>query len=357
MTKIGFVTAALLGAVSLGFPAAAQLSPEMTKTVAAANKEGKLSLTWSGTTLGGAAGAETLEQAMNKMFGTKLDIQFAAGPSMGRVGERLVTELKAGTKASADVHLGSDRYAADFAKIGLYHKVPWTELLPGRITPDLVQGDGTVVPLATYVQGITYNTRMLPNPPKTLAEVLKPEFKGKFAANGNATGFEILADKDFWGKEKTVDYVKKFTSHVAGLMRCGDTNRVASGEFAAFLIDCGAGDALTAKAKGAPVDHIIPRDYAAMSYFYMGVPRHAANPNAAKVFISFMLTPEGQKMTWGLWQNDLHKFPGSQAAKRLEALTKDGITPKELPFSWALEHPEAEVAREEFVNILRAAGN
>ena len=75
--------------------------------VAAADKEGALTLSWSPSTYDGARGAARFQAAMNKMFGSKVQINFVPGADMARVGNQLATEYAAGQKAGADIMLGA----------------------------------------------------------------------------------------------------------------------------------------------------------------------------------------------------------------------------------------------------------
>jgi ABC-type Fe3+ transport system substrate-binding protein len=50
------------------------------------------------------------------------------------------------------------------------------------------------------------------------------------------------------------------------------------------------------RAKGAPLDHVIPSDVALLSYWYLSVPKNAAHPNAARLFVDYMLGREAQDL-------------------------------------------------------------
>src|SRR5258707_6748892 len=99
---------------TFGTPPQAQFSPEMQKVIAGAKAEGKLSLIWSATTLGGSAGAKRFQDGINKMFGTNIEITFTPGPSMPGVGNQLAAEKQAGGPASTDAHLAHLRTMALF---------------------------------------------------------------------------------------------------------------------------------------------------------------------------------------------------------------------------------------------------
>jgi len=344
-------------ALLIGAPAlAADLSPELARTVEAANKEGTLKLIWSGSTLGGAAGAKQAEDAMRKAFGTTFSIKFAPGAgSMAEVGSSVLAELKANRPAGTDIYLGPTTFVARFADAGMFQPADWTALLPGRITPEMVEANGGVIRFVSFVAGVTYNSRLLPKPPTTVEGWLDPKLKGKLGSTTAAAGLDVLAANDFWGEAKTLAFSEKLSGQLAGLLRCGETNRLASGEFWALIFDCGGSDAQLAKAKGAPVDQVVATDFVQMRFFYMGVPKNSASPNAAKAYIAFMMTPEGQKLAWDTWAEDLHMFPESNIRKQIEALRKQGANPRVLDIKWTNDHPETGVAREKILKILRTA--
>ena len=345
-----------LAAALIAFPAAAQVSPEMQKTIEAANKEGELRLIWSGATLGGAAGAKKAEEALHEKYGATFSIKFAPGAgSMAVVGSTLMAEQQANRPASPDVYIGPTTFVARFAEAGMFQPADWTALLPGRITPEMIEADGTAVRFVSFVAGVTYNSRLLPNPPKTVEGWLDPKLKGKLASTTAAAGFDVLAADDFWGEAKTLAYAEKLSGHLAGLIRCGETNRLASGEFWALIFDCGGSDTVLAKAKGAPVDQVVARDFVQTRFFYLAVPKNSASPNAAKAYIAFMMSPEGQKLAWDTWAEDLHMFPESNMAKQIEELKQEGANPRVLDIKWTNDHPETGAAREKILKIMRSA--
>lgn len=335
---------------------AADVSPELAKLVEAANKEGTLRLVWSGSTLGGSAGAKRAEEEMRKKFGTTFAVKFAPGAgSMGEVGATILAEQKASRPSHTDIYLGPTTFVARFADAGMFQSADWGALLPGRATPEIVEANGGAVRVVSFVAGITYNTKLLPNPPTTVEGWLAPNLKGKLATTTAAAGLDVLAANDFWGEEKTLAFAAKLSDHLAGVMRCGETNRISSGEYWALIFDCGGSDAMLAKATGAPVDQAMATDFVQIRFFYMGVPKNSASPNAAKVFISYMLSPEGQKLAWDTWGGDLHSFSESNIRKPLEALKEKGATPRVLDIKWTNEHPETGAAREKILKVLRAA--
>jgi ABC-type Fe3+ transport system substrate-binding protein len=333
---------------------AAELSPAMAQAVAAANKEGTLKLIWSPETLGGAAGAKRAETEMHDAFGTSFAVKFSPGAgSMAVVGSTVLAALKAGRDSSTDVYIGATTFAANFADAGMFQSVDYPALLPGRITPEIVEAKGGVIRFVSFIAGMTYNTALLPHPPQTVEAWLDPSLKGKIASTPAGAGLDVLAANDFWGEQKTLAFTEKFSNQIAGLIRCGDTDRIASGEYLALMFDCGGSDAWRAQAAGAPIDQVVATDFVQLRFFYLGIPKNAPDPNAAKVFIAYLMTPAGQKFSWDTWKEDLHSFPGSHVGAQIAALRAKGAEPRVLDIDWTNRHPEIPAAREKILKIIQ----
>jgi iron(III) transport system substrate-binding protein len=342
-----------------GAPSAAsatsQWSPELVALVDAAKREGRLQLSWSGATLGGNEGAALFQASMNRMFGTDITISFTPGPSMPQMGNQIAQEYAGGRTAVTDVWIGAAAQVAPLTSLQLFERVDWPRLLP-RITPEMIEADGTALKLGTGMSGVTYNSQMLPGgvAPRTLDDFLKPEWKGRFASSTTAAGFDVLAADDIWGTARVLDYVTKLSEQVSGLMRCGETARIASGEFVALVMDCTGQDAALWQERGAPVGNVVPLDAAQKRYYYFSVPKNAAHPNAAKLFTVFMMTEEGQELIWKTWKIDLHLFPQANTRRVLEELERAGAKPVDYTVEWQLKHPEIDDAKEQMIKILTA---
>ena len=349
----GWIAASCFAMVHSISVSAADLSPEMKAIAQAADKEGTLKLAWAPNILGGARGAQTIAQGMNKMFGTNVKLTYTPGADLVTLGFQVGTEAGAGRPASTDALLGVYNTVAPLAKDKRLVQVPWPKLLPGRVDANIIEADGGAVRIASLPYGIAYNTKLMPNPPKTLAGFLKPEYKGKIASTPYAAGIDFLPA--VMGKEKGMEYVASLSGQLGGLIRCSEMNRVASGEFEALVLDCGPLDALLMKDKGLPVDEFMPQDFATVSFFYGVVPSNSEHPNAAKLFFAYLLTEEGQKLQWELWRLDLHHFPESQIRPRIETARQAGAKVVEVSLQWVAERPEIDSAKPEVLKLLRSS--
>jgi len=287
---------------------AAQWSPSLSTVIQDANKEGKLKLMWGEGTLGGTKGAAKFETMMNKMFGTNIKIGFTPGAAMPQMGSQIAAEYAAGQSAASDVYIGADSYLAPLVKHKLFHEVDWPKLLPGRITNEMVEG--------------------------------------------GRTSLNILAAKEMWGKEAALEYVRQLSKQVVGLIRCNEIERVASGEFLAFVMDCSGSQTFEAQAHGSPVEHVIPVDGAMLRHRMLTVPKNAEHPNAAKLFTTFMLTKEAQKQLWDSDFSDMYMFPESQMGQRVRRAEKQGAKFFVPTVDWVAANPEIDAISEEMVKIM-----
>jgi iron(III) transport system substrate-binding protein len=350
---IGAVTATGLIAVSLSNALAADFSPALKQLIAAASKEGKLSLSYGTSTFGGAKGAKEIQKKLNKMFGTNIKIRYTPGKAMARIANQLMTEFKAKQPAFTDVFVGAATQQAPLVKHNMLLAVDWKSYLPNRIPAIAVEKGGMALRVGTGMSGVTYNSDLAPYKPTKLTDFLDPRWKGKIASTPYAASFDSISSNDMWGPEKTISFVEKLSGNIAGLMRCGEMERIASGEYIALVMDCTGQSALVWKAKGAPIDQMVPLDAAQARYYYVSVPKNSVNPAAAKLFNVFMQTAVGQKIIWNRWKIDLHHYPESEMAKQMNALKAKGVSPREVTISWWMSHPEITKAKRKIVKILR----
>ena len=334
---------------------AADLPPALAELAAAADKEGALKLSWGTSSLGGAEGARRMEQAINERFGTKIRITYSPGPDLVQSGFQVATEAKAGRPASTDVLQGVHETLPALIRGKTLRPIDWKAYLPGRVQDGMVEAGGMAVRVATQPYGVTYNTQLIPEPPRTLSALLEPQFKSKILTTSFAGGFSLLAANDVWGPEKTLAYMKSFASQAEGLGRCSPAfAKIVSGEFPIFALDCGPQDGLELKAKGLPVDVLMPQDYVMWGYTYLTVPVNSQHPNAATLYSVFLLTDEGQSLLYDVWHRDLHLFPESKFAAFMNtALKMPGAKIVEGSASWIAERPEIEKTREAMVRLLR----
>jgi iron(III) transport system substrate-binding protein len=329
-----------------------QPSPALAKIIEAAKKETKLNLEWGGGILGGADALKDIAAKMNAAYGTNIAIRFTPGPSLPEIVNQVVLASASGSPSPTDAVIGSDQHASDLAAKNVSTPVDWVSLLPGRIDPSSVDAEGRAIRIFTTMPGgVVYNTQLAPEKPTKLTDLLKPEWKGKIASTPYAGSWELLSGSDVWG-QKAVDFARALSPQLAGLIRCSDLERVASGEFVGFAMDCTGREYVEFVRKGAPIAHVIPEDFAALRFYYFSIPKNAAAPNAAILFVTFLETPDGQALVWKYANSDLYTYPESRIAPEIAAAKARGIQFHNFTIQWHRDHPEGQTGVTEAVKIL-----
>jgi iron(III) transport system substrate-binding protein len=347
-----FAIGALLALAAL--PArAAEWTPPLQQVIAAAQKEGKLELQWGAGMIGSGANIKKMSDQMNAMFGTTIAVRFTPGPSEPEMLNKVMIALAGNQPAPTDILISTNQYAGEAYLNKASVPVDWVGLMPDRIQPQSVEAGGSVIRTFTTLPGaIIYNTKLAPEKPTRLTDLLKPEWKGKIASTPYAAGWELMTASDVWGQERALEFARQLSTQVAGLIRCNDLERVASGEFIAFGPNCGGRDNVTMAAQGAPIAEVIPADFPAERYYYATLPKNSGDPNAAKLFVLFLETAPGQLLVWEGTQTDLHTYPESRFAKVIADDEKGGIKFEEFTVDWFLKHPEALEGQRKAVPIL-----
>jgi hypothetical protein len=114
-------------------------SPEVLRLHQAARDAGEteLSVSWSGSSLGGFDGVIRFEALFNQMYGTNIKVNFTPGPSMTDMAGKVAQEVAAGRKTSTDILLGSEQHYGSLLGRDVLEEYDHPLLQP-RITKDLV---------------------------------------------------------------------------------------------------------------------------------------------------------------------------------------------------------------------------
>ena len=148
---------------------------------------------------------------------------------------------------------------------------------------------------------LCYNTKMLAakDTPRNYPDLLDPKWKGKMLMDStDYDWYGTLAT--VWGKEKTVEYMKRLALQepswrrghglTAQLLGAGEVPLAWAYNFRAERM----------KSEGAPVDWIETFDPIVATVSGIGLSAKAANPNSAKLLIDFATSKRGQQMVRGM---------------------------------------------------------
>ncbi|HLY66976.1 MAG TPA: ABC transporter substrate-binding protein [Chloroflexota bacterium] len=336
-----------------------ELSPEINRLIAAAKSGGEtdLDLAWGETTIGGGEAVKQFSTLFQKTYGFSVNMHFTPAPTMTQMAGKVAQEAAAGQKASTDIFLGSEGHFAALLQQNGLESYDYTQLSP-RIAKDTVVTNDIGLEITSRFPGFSYNSNIIPEAqaPKTLADLLNPKWKGQLASEPNAASFDRVAFRPEWTPEKMRSYVQQLSGNISGLIRCEELERLSSGEFALYGMDCGSFEVLRQREKGAPLAHVIPEDGALAVFFFVGIPRTAAHPDLAKLYINLMMSEAGQKILYDTSKGDLHSLPGSHSGAELQDLQAKGIKPLAITPQFIIDHPEDVQLRDDLTKILTRKG-
>jgi iron(III) transport system substrate-binding protein len=206
---------------------------------------------------------------------------------------KVLTEARA-KKLSADVIQTVEFSMHTFNRSGaLARHVPQANSLYSKDFKE--EGFWTTVYYNPYV--VAYNTKLVPPRmvPKTYEDLLDVKWKGKTMMEGTKADW-FAGMLQIMGQEPGLNYMRRLAAQQP-IPREGHellAQLVAAGE-GALDINIPASSVDRMKERGAPIDWVATGAVPAIMVG-IGLSSQAAHPNAAKLFIDFALSREGQKL-------------------------------------------------------------
>lgn len=290
--------------------------PSLLQLVEDSKKEGG-QLDIMNATFANPAFIKAVGEGIAKKFGITVRINVIPGPTPSALAPQIVQEVKAKRRPSTDLFGGDDVNAIVLTKGAAAESVDWRAYDPS-IPESAIGPKGEFLRLASRIIGcVWYNTDIVKGEevPRTLKDLLNPKWKGRLASTTFVAGFREAAG--LFGREKEIiDFLSAFraSGNLAGFIRGGQADRVASGEFAMMAVAPVEYPVIKLKEGGAPIDYAVLDEMPNISYWVMSIPRNSSNPNLAKIFSLFMISVEGQRLLYDLERRDLHLLEGSQSA-------------------------------------------
>jgi ABC-type Fe3+ transport system substrate-binding protein len=351
------LSAAVFAACVLSMPVAASAadwSPALQQVIEGARQEGKLTMSTGLVVAGGPDGRPLIAAGVAKMFGVTLDVQWSPALSFGPMAAKLQQEFQASVPASTDIYFANSPQVGPYIDGELFRKIAWTELWPERVKSNAVEY-GKSLRFESFLPGILYNVKAAPwvKDIKVMADLLKPEYKGKFATTPYLAGFDALVAPNAWGKAKTTAYVTQLAGQISGLLACAGTDRIASGEVPVLAPECGGAAQNVPRYKGI-LETQVPSDIAMRRYLYMQVPSNAAHPNAAILATLYLVSVEGQRdVAFGLDGIDDDDYPETWAHQRVAALEQSGSHFFDVDIAWWKSNPNLDKDLGDLVKIIQ----
>jgi iron(III) transport system substrate-binding protein len=282
-------------------------SGELQTLITAAQKEGEL--TWY------SVPAENIAKAVSDAFAKKYNI---------KVKYVRLTSSDLSTRYSAEAQSGSpaaDLFVASYTPfVKTAATSGWTTGLPGAGIPGypndfpakyLLANDGTAV-IQVQPSGLSVNTKEGGDAIKDWTDILDPKWKGKIILVDPRASAAYVP---FWNliiKEYGEDFLTKLKAQtpIVAASAAPATQQLAAGE-GAIVMPGVQSIVEDLKAKGASVAYVQPPASTGPE-IVPGLSAKAAHPNAARLFIHYLVSEEGNKI--------LNSTPGSISPRDAAAL-------------------------------------
>jgi iron(III) transport system substrate-binding protein len=233
---------------------------------------------------------EGLHKGFEKKYGIK--VEYWRGSST-KVSERALTEWRAG-KPGFDVVEGNRGVQLIMRDEGLFTKYipPSSEKFPAQFK----EKDGLITPWRVLPISILYNTELVKSTevPKTLDDLLNPKWSGKLSMpdpTRHTTTAQFLWNLDKFKGEKWLDYVKALAKQQPILVEslAPVTTTIIKGE---ALV--GITYIKYVKQYKGPVGYVLMDKYLSDPN-YMSLSGKTTRSNAARLYIDYVCSAEGQK--------------------------------------------------------------
>ena len=236
-----------------------------------------------------------LQEAFKKKYGIEIKPVRA---NSAEIALRILNEARGG-RTIADIYGGQTTSEA-LKQEGL--ALRWLPDNINVISPDFRDPDGYWMGTNFTLMTAAFNTDLIKpgTEPKTWEDLLAPSLTGKMVWSGAVStsagaGFIGLALKQM-GEEKGVQYLKKLAAQKIATTG-GSARQVIdmaiAGEYA-MALQIFPEHAASSSAKGAPIKWIPMRPGMASVISTSGVTARAPHMNAAKLFMEYMISEEGQ---------------------------------------------------------------
>jgi ABC-type Fe3+ transport system substrate-binding protein len=343
-------------------PAAQAGSPLLQQIIDGAKQETMLRAQWGAGTLGGSQGLNEIVSALNKKYGLNLQAQHTPGRDMQGMVELLAREQAADQPASSDLYLGNSQGVLDASRMGVFRPMDWAAIVdrpvPSEPDFDPIAPDGIAIAYATIIVGIPYNTNLVRGDdiPRRMEDVFKPQWKGKIASTPYAAGLREFAMPDMLGRDYIVDYTRRLSQQISGLIRCGEDERIISGEFSMLVFSCGQQNVMTAQRMGAPIAYTMVQEASVLHMMYAAIPKNSRAPNAAALLVAYLHTPEGQALLQKHDAADYHLYPDALTKKLADEVRASGGKLAKNSPQWLASQSGYTQQQQELERMLREGG-
>ena len=183
-----------------------------------------------------------------------------------------------------------------------------------RYPESLKDPDGYWNILYLGVQGMAYNTKLVPAEvaPKKYEDLLQPRWRPKQIAMDYRDSSWMAVMLEIMGEQEGIGFMKKLAAKDLYMRENKNllTQLLAAGEFP-VLANTYLESFVKIQKAGAPIEWVPGRNPIPASTHLLGIYAHARHPNAAKLFVDFLLSKEGQTLA----ANVIGSYPANPAVE------------------------------------------
>jgi iron(III) transport system substrate-binding protein len=215
-----------------------------------------------------------------------------------KIRTRILTESRAGRHLWDVVsfnHLDMDALDQEGLLAAYVSPETRTGFPPGAVDP---RGHWAAIYVRQYVIGYNVREVAAADAPKSWRDLLEPRWKDKFAMDEDETEW-FGAMLDYLGRERGMEFMRALARQNPQLRRGHSllSKLLVAGDFPLALVH--AAEMEEAKRTGAPVDWVRTLDPIITSPSQVAVDAKAPHPDAARLFVDFLLSREGQDIIRG----------------------------------------------------------
>lgn len=277
-----------------------------------------------------AADSKKLTDGFKQLY-PKIDAAFYRTTDAALM-ERILTENRAGQNLW-DAVMTTSFYGHNLKKRGLF--APYDSPERKYFRDGYKDPQGAWTSIYTNYAAFGYNTRAVAKTsvPKSYTDLLKPEWKGQLGMDSKAYEWFGTMIKSM-GEEKGPAFMRELAKHAQ--LRAGRTllaQLVAAGEFKGALTAYSQTFEVL-KPTGAPVEWVYLNPVFA-NIHPVGISAKAPHPNAARLFIDFVLSKRGQELVRGM-----NRIPDRIDTPPEQTRLMEGIKPAFAPVEVLEEFPK-----------------
>jgi len=242
--------------------------------------------------------AEALAKAFQQKYGLPAEVMRSGSE---KVFERFMKEAGAGIKTADIIHTSDESHFVELKKKGLLlaYRPEGAEKFVAKFKEKLQDKDNYYFVLRASPYTIGYNSKLIPaqEAPKSWKDVLDAKWRGKLVhahpsySGAVVTGMTALVGKFGW------DYYRQLAKNEPMIVQSavdppkfvvsGERPVAANGLEYTFYLQ---------KIQGHPVEIVYPAEGVPLVLSPNSIVKDAPHPNAAKLFVEFLFSNEGQQL-------------------------------------------------------------